>query len=149
MTQNWHTGRILPRVSGWLVSCSHAPLSWRLAASRLMVVGAALTRLGLLPVLGSSRSYITFYPAVAFAAFIGGLPAGLFAAVLSAFVAHVWIAPLEQTADWIELVSFALSSLIIASMAESLHRAGRASRRRTRNSGLRQRCMIVRSVCAC
>ena len=57
------------------------------AAIGCVLIGI-LSRMVLEPVLGIGLVYLTLYPAVAVAAFIGGFGPGMLAAVLSAVVAQ-------------------------------------------------------------
>jgi PAS domain S-box-containing protein len=72
----------------------------------------------LLSALDTRLVYITLYPAVATAAIVGGLPAGLLATLLSAVLAHVLFAPLDHAAAIIGLTAFLISCGIVVAMAE-------------------------------
>jgi len=84
--------------------------------------GGALLRVALMDQLGERLVYLTLYPAVEIAALIGGFASGGVAAVLCALLAHFWIAPLVDHADWIGLAFFLISSTILSLVTEALHR---------------------------
>ena len=73
--------------------------------------------------------FVTFYPAVIFAAIYGGLRAGLLATALSAiFVDYFWIEPvgqftIGQPSDWLAVMVFLLSGAMIAWVSDAMHRA--------------------------
>ena len=58
--------------------------------SILIVMVASVIRVAVFSELGRGIPYLTYYPAVAIAAIIGGLPAGLLATGISAILAHSW-----------------------------------------------------------
>src|SRR6185436_3036740 len=74
---------------------------------------------------------IFFFPAVAAAAWLGGLRPGIFATLLSsAAAAWAFIEPVGRlnvagTADFVALASFAGSSAVILAAVESMHRSRR------------------------
>ncbi|MBI5687452.1 MAG: PAS domain S-box protein [Verrucomicrobia bacterium] len=94
----------------------------------VMVAAGTLVRLGLLEMLGTRATYITFFPAVILAALYGGLPAGLLATVLSAAAAdYFWLEPfgfgISHSADWLSIGIFLLSGGLISGVVEAMHRA--------------------------
>lgn len=97
-------------------------------AAAVIVFAAAAARLGLLGVLETRVTYVTFFPAVMIAALIGGLPAGLLAAFLSAFSVLILSGPhgqpfIQDRADWIGMVIFVLSAVLISYLSSVMHRA--------------------------
>jgi PAS domain S-box-containing protein len=99
------------------------PLAWRLGIGTVAVLVAMIVRITLLGGLETRLAYVTLYPAVVFAAIVGGLPGGIFATILSAALAHVLITPLKGAADWLGLATFLTSGLFITGMAGVLHTA--------------------------
>ena len=71
-------------------------LAKHLVMTIALVVAAALTRRWPFGHLGTHLPYITFYPAVAFAALIGGRITGIFATLLSASYVYEWQSHLPQ-----------------------------------------------------
>lgn len=105
----------------------------------VVVVIAGLLREILSPVLGQGVPFILFFPAVAVAAWFGGFWPGILAAVLSGMSAwHLFMwpyfpAPAFEATGAAQLTLFALSSLFICLLAESLHGAARQAREREIN----------------
>ena len=66
---------------------------WRYGAAILSVAAASLVRVLFQALLGVSVPFITFFPGVVFAAWIGGLGPGIFAALLSVFTVSFIFAP--------------------------------------------------------
>jgi PAS domain S-box-containing protein len=101
----------------------------RYAAAVGMVLAAAIVRWACLQALGNGVPYITFYPAVMFAALYGGLRAGVLATGLSMLLAdYFWIVPtgrfsVAYPADRLSLVLFGINCLAIAWVCEAMHRA--------------------------
>ena len=100
--------------------CQAQPLVWRLLMALLVVLAAFVIRILFLAALGESLAYVTLYPAVAIAALLGGIGAGLLATILAALIAHVLIAPLATGEDVLGLATFLVSSSIIFVMAEAV-----------------------------
>src|SRR5437867_7534698 len=104
-------------------------VSYLVAVSAALV--AAFARYALDPIWGSSNlPYITFYPAVALAAWLGGLGAGLVATAVSAVCALLFLPPLgsllmEDPGNFIGLAVFSLMNVFIAALNEALPRAWR------------------------
>ena len=102
---------------------------YREATAVAVVFAAAALRLVFLSDLGMQAPYLTFYPAVMLAALYGGLRSGLLATALSAIlVDYFWIGPagpliIAQPADWLRLITFVLSGVMIAWITEAMHRA--------------------------
>ena len=92
----------------------------RAALAVPLVLAAWIVRTRLLDGSGHGIPYLTFYPAVMFAALFGGLPAGVLATLLSALVTVFWIhagrMSIPQSAA---LGLFSLSSLWIVWLIES------------------------------
>ncbi len=105
------------------------PLWVRCVVATLVAILAAFVRLGFLGVLGLFVPFLTFYPAVAIAAFYGGLSAGSIATGLSAvFAGYFWIAPVgrftpKNTRDLIGILVFLASGVLISWFAEAALRA--------------------------
>ena len=97
----------------------------------IVVVIATLLREILSPLLGQGVPFITFYPAVALAAWLGGFWPGIVATVLSGFFS--WFIFMPPYLSWTALDTsaagqvaiFSLASLFICLLAESLHEATR------------------------
>lgn len=86
-------------------------------------------RLALDPLIGTRFPYVTFFPAVMFAALFGGLYAGLTVTLLSScFVTFFLLNPVRSVAvshlgDWIGTGIFFLSCLMASLLCEFMHRA--------------------------
>ncbi len=83
------------------------------ALARLALLGDSTTRL----------AYLTFYPMVVVASLIGGLSAGISAAVLCVFIVHYFFVPLADGDDVLGLAGFSLSCALIIGVTEMLRRA--------------------------
>lgn len=105
------------------------PRKLRYVVALALVAVAAGVREGLLGSFGGRAPYVTFYPAVIFAALYGGLRAGLLATALSALlVDFFWIAPLgslrmADPADWLAMGIFLLSGMTISAIAGAMHQS--------------------------
>lgn len=88
-----------------------------------------------LGILGSSLAWLTFYPTVAVAAVIGGLPGGLLATFLACMtVTFLWpllvAAPfIKGPADWLGMAVYCLTCTLISFVAEGKHRANMRAER--------------------
>ena len=93
----------------------------------LAPVAAAFARYELNPIWGSKLPFITFYPAVALAAWLGGVGPGLVATAVSAICALLFLQPLGslRVNDLIGLTLFVLVNVLITTLNEALHRARR------------------------
>src|SRR5262249_8849413 len=107
-----------------------ASRSVRYGAALLSVGVATLLRFSLNRFLGSSAvPFITFFPAVVFSAWIGGLGPGLLALALGAVLAdYLFLLPaysfaLPDPTDLWSLGMFLVSGLCIAAIGEAQHRA--------------------------
>jgi signal transduction histidine kinase len=80
------------------------------------------------PVLGAAMPYLTFFPAVALAAYVGGFWSGLLATLLSVLGAN-YFSPAEigllNVTNVARGLLFVLVSIIVSGLSESLHRARR------------------------
>ena len=106
----------------------------RLVGYGVAVLAPAVTLLvewPLSPVQGDRVLYMTFFPAVLIAAYLGGLWPGLLATVLSALAATYFLVdPVHSLAittvhDAVALSLFVLVGAVISGLSESLHRARR------------------------
>ena len=94
-----------------------------------IVIAAAALRLTFFQALGMHAPYVTFYPAVMFAALYGNLWAGFLATALSAaLVNYFWIEPagqflLWEPADWLGMTIFLVGCAMISWIVEAMHRA--------------------------
>jgi PAS domain S-box-containing protein len=105
MTWNWKT------LSLWQ----------RCLAAVLIIALASAVRAIFFGGLGRGIPYLTYYPAVMFAALYGGLPAGFLATAMSAVLCFFWIqrgfmSPVESLA----MAIFVLSCIIIACICEAM-----------------------------
>tara|TARA_R110001599_G_scaffold353737_1_gene595983 strand:+ start:2926 stop:4551 length:1626 start_codon:yes stop_codon:yes gene_type:complete len=100
-------------------------------AALLLVVIAAVLRIWPLHLIESSNAWLTFYPAVMIAALYGGFFAGMLATVLACIsIVFLWPIFLVQPFvinhfNYVEMTVFAISSIIISGLVESLHRANK------------------------
>jgi diguanylate cyclase (GGDEF)-like protein/PAS domain S-box-containing protein len=98
-------------------------------AALALVTLAATLRVWPLQALGSTLTWLTFYPAVMLAAVYGGLFAGLLATLMAcATVTFLWPLLVSQafinnTADWLGMSVFVLTGAMISAVAEGMHRA--------------------------
>ncbi|HEV2854668.1 MAG TPA: ATP-binding protein [Thermoanaerobaculia bacterium] len=104
------------------------PALLRYGGAALLVLLAALIRWPLNPVLGMSAPFLLFFPAIAAAAWLGGLGPGLVATGLSALLAdYFWMAPAHRLhLDWPSAVQLAIFSgigVFISLLTEGLHQA--------------------------
>ena len=89
--------RVADKIFKYVAIGQAKPLVWRLLMSLLMVILAIVVREVFLDALDERLVYITFDPAVAMAALLGGIAAGVLATVLAGLLAHVLIAPLQNS----------------------------------------------------
>ena len=83
----------------------------------------ALARLALLGDSTAELAYLTFYPMVVLASLVGGVSAGIYAAVLCAFTVHYFFVPLVDAADVAGLAGFSLCCALVLGVTEMLRRA--------------------------
>lgn len=109
--------------STWLATFGSYPLWWRVGVAVVAVALGTGLRLFVLSGIGPHAEFVTLFPAVAAAALIGRIPAGVVAASLSAVVAALWITPPTGPADLLGLAAYLFSAGIIIATAEGLHRS--------------------------
>ena len=101
-----------------------------LAVLLVFAAGAAL-RMFFFGVLSTRVPFVTLFPAVMVAVLFGGLPAGLVVTALSALLAvYCWIEPVGEFAvrnapDWVALVIFLVSCIMVSCLGEVTRRAQR------------------------
>jgi len=106
-----------------------APKFTRYLLAVVIVLAATSIRLVFLPAMGTQAPFLIFYPAVILTVLYGGWRAGLLSIVLSALLAdYFWLEPkynlsLNTPADWLALIVFALSCLLIIWVTEGLRNA--------------------------
>jgi signal transduction histidine kinase len=105
-----------------------SPAYYRDAIAVSMVLVTVAIRLTFLSALEMQAPFVTFFPAVTVAAIYGRLRAGLLATVLSAiFVDYFWIGGagfgIKQASDWLALMIFLISGVMISGVSEAMHRA--------------------------
>lgn len=90
---------------------------------------ATIIRILFLKSLGMKAPYLMFYPAVIIAALYGGVYVGLIATATSALLAsYFWIEPvghisISTSADWLSILIFMISCIMISCISEAMHRA--------------------------
>lgn len=104
--------------------------AWRRYSSALVIIaGATAIRMMLTPELGDRAPFLTFYPAVTFAALIGGRGPGFLTTVLSIIIAAAfWFEPsgmslLKHPAAGVGTIIFFLSAITITCIADAMHSA--------------------------
>lgn len=96
--------------------------------SALLVLGAYLCRILLLPLLGQNVPYITFFPAVLLAAFLGGFWPGVTATALSVLLATIFLGtageaqPASDNALLASLIIFTVNGIAISGLCEIMRR---------------------------
>jgi signal transduction histidine kinase/DNA-binding NarL/FixJ family response regulator len=101
------------------------PWTWRRYLAAILIIAAASAiRAVFFGGLGRGTAYLTYYPAVVLAALYGGIPSGLLATALSAFLSFFWIqkgfmSPVESLAMGVFLISCSM----ISGIAEAMRRA--------------------------
>jgi PAS domain S-box-containing protein len=91
----------------------------------LAALASAFLRYELNPVWGSKFPFITFYPVVAFAAWLGGLGPGLVATAVSVVFVLLYLPPsgsMQLDGQFALPALFIVASVIIAALIEALHR---------------------------
>ncbi|RPI04024.1 MAG: DUF4118 domain-containing protein, partial [Ignavibacteriae bacterium] len=106
------------------------PWKWqRYMLSVLLIAAAAFLRVWPLQTLGNRMAWLTFYPAVMGAAIYGGFTAGLLttclACVIVIFSGQMLVGQpfIKDSADWLGLTVFVITSTMISSVAEAMRRA--------------------------
>ena len=115
---------------------THA-LSWPVAylVAGVAVLGGTFVRYGLNRFWGVEYPFVSFYPAVAVAAWFGGLGPGLLATTFSiTCVSVLFIAPsglpwIDDPRELVALALFAGFSTFISALIEALHRTRRRAER--------------------
>jgi signal transduction histidine kinase len=110
--------------------------SWQRHAGAIAVVAAAgAMRVWPLQALGARLAWLTFYPAVAVAALYGGLSAGLLGTCLSCLTVLFLLPALvnqpfiRDSADWLGMVVFSVTCVMISGIAEAMLRANARAKR--------------------
>ena len=104
---------------------------YRYGIALLSACAAIVLRLAFLPSLGTRVTYLTFYPAVMFAALYGGVRAGLLATALSVALADYFLIEpfgsltVAHSSDLLGIAVFLFSCVCISFLAEAMHRAQR------------------------
>ncbi len=121
----------LPQPAVTAATRTRAPL-WllnRYLIALAVVAVAAALRAWPLQALGTTLTWLTFYPAVMVVAIYGGLFPGLLATALACMTA-LFLGPqlvgqafIKQPADWLGMSVFVLTGTMISSMAEAMRRA--------------------------
>ncbi len=97
---------------------------WHLVATLLIVSAATIIRTEFFGGLGRGTPYLTFYPGVMIASLMGGLPAGLGATFLSAFLSYYLIHQGHMSGvEWLAMAFFLMICIMISWMAEAMRRA--------------------------
>lgn len=97
----------------------------------MLVAVFSIIRIWPLHMLSSYNPYLTYYPAVIFAAVVGGFFSGLLATTLSCLiVSHLWWLLVNEPfikvpSDWLAMILFAFSGILISSIAESMRHANK------------------------
>jgi two-component system, LuxR family, sensor kinase FixL len=99
-------------------------------AAMLISLGTAAIRYWLDPIWGNQFRFVIFYPAVALAAWLGGLGPGLVATLISV-VCVLWLLHFraDDLACATALIAFVLGSLFVTALYESLRRTRRLAER--------------------
>jgi PAS domain S-box-containing protein len=122
------------------------PWHWRYLAIFAVVACAAVVRSVVLGGLGDRLVYVTFNPAVAICAIIGGFASGMAAMIFSAVAAHTLIAPFNSGIDFLGLVAFCIGGLFISTASEALHHIWRlVSAAKTKNTSERELCLFIQN----
>ena len=102
----------------------------RYAICVVAVLAGLAVRFALFRFLGSSVPYITLYPAVVFAAWLGGFGPGILAALLSIAAVFGLILPsFDREADSVRALIFLVFSILFGALSEAIRRARARSER--------------------
>lgn len=112
-------------------SQSRRPQLFSYLAAAGFVAAATLARSLLDPWLGDTLPYITFFPAIVAAAWLGRLGPSLFAVALSCIAVDWFFIPprysltktFQHPGEWLGLIVFLIVGALLAGLSESLHRA--------------------------
>lgn len=102
---------------------------YRYGVAFAVVIAATAIRLVFLPALEKHAPFVTFYPAVMIAALYGGLWTGLLTTVLSVLASNYFFMEpfgrfiIRERADWLSMVVFFLSCMMISFITEGMRRA--------------------------
>ncbi|AKH20374.1 DUF4118 domain-containing protein [Sedimenticola thiotaurini] len=92
-----------------------------------LVIGAIVLRLIITSHTSASAPFITFFPATALAALIGGLGPGLMVAGLGGVLASMFFFPHPisefVTEDWVLLVFYFITEIVICLVIDAMHSA--------------------------
>ena len=117
------------------------PLAWRLVAAAVIVFLALAIRVLFLGALGQRLIFMTFYPAVALSALVGGLAGGALSLILSVTIAHLVATP-HAEAGWEGAFAFVVGGSVLIGLGALLRFAieemGRAQRESERQAQFRQ-----------
>lgn len=93
----------------------------------VLVIGAVLLRLIITSQTTASAPFITFFPATALAALIGGLGPGLMVAACGGILASVFFFPHPitefVTEDWVLLFFYLVTEIVICLVIDAMHAA--------------------------
>jgi signal transduction histidine kinase/DNA-binding NarL/FixJ family response regulator len=101
------------------------PWTWRRYLVAILIIAiASAIRAVFFGGLGRGTAYLTYYPAVVLAALYGGLPSGLLATAISAFLSFFWIHKgFMSSVEWLAMGVFLISCSMISGIAEAMRRA--------------------------
>ena len=112
------TRRISTCLAFVVSSRGRSPWWFDVVVGAILVFAAALARIAILGPASERLAYLTFWPIVLLAAFVGGLPAGLTVVALSAWLVHSAFVPLEDVADWAGLAVFLVAGGFCVGLTE-------------------------------
>ncbi len=99
---------------------------WRhhIAVALLCVLAAVALRFVMFGEIGRDTPYVTFFPAVMFAAMFGGLPAGLAASALSGIVSLYWIqGGVMNRPEWLAMATFLASCVMMSAIGQAMRQS--------------------------
>ena len=127
-SSNW-----IARFAGWSAPNVRSPWA-RYGVSLAFTALVLLVRSWLEPILGDHVPYFVLYIAVFFASWYGGLLPAVLAFILGGCVAtYNWVVPFRElhagsVANWMELATYIIVSLVIIGLGEAHRRALESSR---------------------
>jgi PAS domain S-box-containing protein len=127
-SSNW-----IARFAGWSAPNVRSPWA-RYGVSLAFTALVLLVRSWLEPILGDHLPYFVLYVAVFFASWYGGLLPAVLAFILGGCVAtYNWVVPFRElhagsVANWMELATYIIVSLVIIGLGEAYRRALESSR---------------------
>lgn len=93
----------------------------------IFVIGAVILRLIITSQTTATAPFITFFPATALAALIGGLGPGLMVAAFGGILASVYFFPHPiaefVTEDWVLLIFYLMTEIVICLVIDAMHSA--------------------------